>query len=1029
MPTSQVPLVRIENAPSETAAPADKSVPGRKQLDIAQLRQRLEKQDGPSYWRSLEELSQSPEFTELLHREFPENATEWADGFSRRNFIKLMGASLAFGGLTACTIQPDEKIVPWVRAPENLIPGKPLYYASAASFGGIGTGILVESHMGRPTKVEGNPDHPSNLGSSDAVLQASILDLYDPDRAQAVTNAGHISTWGRFVQALSQHVEILRLKHGEGLRILTGAVTSPTLGRQLQTLLKALPKAGWHQYDPAHNDNAIAGSQLAFGRALDTVHDLARAKIVVSLDADFMQMGPAAVRHARDFMQRRSSAVKSGADAKSLNRLYTVEVTPSATGSVSDHRAALDSGRIEAFAAGLAQALGASMPALIRRSISETGNFEDPTGWIPALAEDLRANRGASVVMAGAQQSAEVHALAHVINNALGNVGSTVHYIDPIEVEPTDHDASLRRLVDDMNAGEVEALVILGVNPVYEAPSDVNFASALDKVDFRVQLSSHQDETSKLSHWHVPESHYLEGWSDVRSFDGTATIVQPLIQPLYNSRSAHDLLAVLGGQGGKPVLDIVKETWSNNGALGSGDFDRNWQIALHNGLVDGTRGEAQRVSLQSLSLPSEFGQPLDAEEATEVLLRPDAYLGTGRNANNGWLQETPRPITKLTWDNAALVSPITAQRLGVSNQQVLTITAAGNTLAIPAWIVPGQADGVVVVHLGYGREAAGHVGNGVGANANRIRSTGWKVAGATVAKTFDKHPLACTQDHYSMEGRHLVRHADAAHYRAHPNFAHEEAHEFPAELTLYDSYDYQAPNQGGMTIDLSACIGCNACSVACQSENNIPIVGKDEVLNAREMSWIRIDRYYTDVDDPEILHQPIPCQQCENAPCELVCPVTATSHSEEGLNDMVYNRCVGTRYCSNNCVYKVRRFNFLQYSDRETESLKLQRNPDVTVRSRGVMEKCTYCVQRINAARIDTKKSGGGAIPDGAVQTACQQACPTQAIAFGNVADPESQVSQLKATKRNYGILTELNTKPRTTYLARVNNPNPDIRS
>ena len=986
----------------------------RKSLDLPALRTRLSEVQGPEYWRSLDELAQTEEFRELVEREFPEQADTMPDEMSRRRFVQLMGASLAFGGLVNCTIQPAEHIVPFVRAPENMIPGKPLFYATAAPLGGVGTGVLVESHMGRPTKIEGNPHHPGSLGSSDAITQARILELYDPDRAQVVKNAGHISTWGNFVTQLNQQLDVQRLKGGSGLRILTETITSPTLGHQLSGLLDAFPEAEWHQYEPTNGDSSRDGALQAFGEPVNTIYAFDKAKVVLSLDSDFLFSGAGNVRHARDYATARR-------DAKP-NRLYAVEGHPSVTGSVADHRLALDGGQIEAFAMALASALGVEMDSL------SASSFADEAGWLPALAADLRRNKGASVVIAGEQQSPAVHAIAHAINEALGNVGRTVRYTAPLEVESVNQQDSIARLVADMNAERVEVLLILGGNPVYNAPADLDFAGAMEKVPFRAQLHLFENETTARCHWHVPESHFLESWSDIRAYDGMVTIMQPLIEPLYNGRSAHEMIGLLVGQSGQPTLTTLRKYWEQQPALAAGSFDANWKTAVHDGVVRDTRLPDRHPKLRKpLRIPATAGQQLGDEEL-ELQLRPDPSIWDGRFANNGWLQETPRPITKLTWDNAALVSPATADRLGLSNEQIVRLsTDAATTVSAPVWIVPGQAEKVVTLHLGYG-QTAGRVGGGNGVDAYEMLTgeNGWNVRGVSLSKTFETSPLASTQDHHSMEGRGLVRHADLDHYRKNPNFAHDGFHEPADDFSLYPKRPYEG-NQWGMAIDLTACIGCNACSVACQAENNIPIVGKEEVLNGREMSWIRIDRYYTDdLDDPTILHQPVPCQQCETAPCEVVCPVTATSHSEEGLNDMVYNRCVGTRYCSNNCPYKVRRFNWHQYADRESPSLKLGRNPDVTIRARGVMEKCTYCTQRINAARIESKKSGSP-IADGQIETACQQACPTQAIAFGNINDADSEVSKWKSSPLNYGILAELNTRPRTTYLARVKNPNPDI--
>ncbi len=1000
--------------------------PSRKRLDLPQLRKTLTGRSGQQYWRSLDELADSTEFRELLHREFPEDASTWSDGFSRRNFLKLMSASLAFGGLTGCTIQPEEKIVPWIRAPENALPGRPLYYATAAAVGGLAVGLLAESHMGRPTKLDGNPEHPASLGATHPTVQASILDLYDPDRSQTVKNAGRISTWGGFIQGLAPTLASLQAEKGAGLRILTGSVTSPTLGAQLQNILRSMPEARWHQFDPTRGDGAELGSRQAFGESVNTYYDLSRADVVLSLDADLFLEGPAAMRYARDFMRRRTEALH-GPAAAIPNRLYVAETSPSSTGSIADHRLALDSGGLEAMAAALAGRLGVDVQF-------EGGDhgFDDAAGWVAAVAGDLEAHRGASAVIVGPHQSSALHALAHAINQKLGNTGRTVHHTEPVEISPADHAADLRDLVLDMKAGQVELLLIIGSNPVFAAPAELGFSAAMDKVTLRAHVGAYEDETAQLCHWHVPQSHFLESWSDLRAHDGTVTIVQPLIHPLYPTRSAHEVVAVIGGNSGKPVVDMVKERWAGDPLFANdSDFDTTWQKALHDGAIPGTSLDDRAVQVRSLRLRAGFGTSLDPESDIEFALRPDPFLGAGANSNNGWLQETPRPVHKLTWDNAAIVSPAMAERLGVSNEQVIRIAAAGGQVEAPIWIVPGQADGVITTHLGFGRTRGGRVADGVGFNASAVRSASgsWSTTDVSVVKTYDQVKLACTQDHQSMEGRALVRQGDLQHFQEHPHFAHEDfGHEFPEDLTLYDGHDYTAPNQWGMAIDLTACMGCNACAVGCQSENNIPIVGKEEVLNGREMPWIRIDRYFSDLDDPEILHQPIPCQQCENASCELVCPVTATSHSVEGLNDMVYNRCVGTRYCSNNCPYKVRRFNWLQYVDRETETLKMGRNPDVTVRSRGVMEKCTYCVQRLNSARVAAKIANGeGRVGGDAVQTACQQACPTGAISFGNLTDADSQVSRMKKSPLNYGILTDLNMKPRTTYLARVKNPNPKI--
>lgn len=983
-------------------------------LDLAAIKADLAQTKGRKFWRSLEELAQTEQFKEFLHREFPQGASEWNDAVSRRSFLKLMGASLALAGLTACS-GPVEKIVPYVRAPEEIIPGQPLFFATARLLGGYATGLLVESHMGRPTKAEGNPDHPASLGSTDVFAQASILTLYDPDRSKVVSQAGLLSTWQAFQNALNIELEAQRRSNGAGLRILTETVTSPTLADQLKTVLETFPQAQWHQYEPVNRDQVKAGAELAFGKFVETHYQFDQANVVLALDADFMRPGdPGHLRYTRDFMSRRR--VRDG--ETDMNRLYVVENTPSITGSVADHRLPIRSGQIEGFARALAQALGVLDG---QSSLDETQNR-----WVEAIAGDLQQNEGASIVVAGPEQTPVVHALAHAINETLGNVGNTVLYTEPVEANPVIQTESLRKLVDDMNAGQVELLLIISGNPVYDAPPEFEFAQAMTNVTFKVHMGLYEDETSFLCNWHIPQSHYLESWSDARAFDGTVTIMQPLIAPLYDSRSAHELLDVLTGPTGRSNQEMVREYWQNESS--AANFDQFWQQALHDGLVPDSAFSTISVSLADLSSAvSQAGS--DETTGLEINFRPSPNIWDGQFANNGWLQELPQPFTKLTWDNAALISPAMAAELGLSNGDVITLAYQGRTVEAPVWVMPGHATGSVTVFLGYGRKRVGDIGRGVGFDAYAIRPADapWFASGLEVNPTGSRYELVTTQDHHNMEGRNLVRVGTLAEYQDHPEFVHEMEHH-GEELSLYPDVEYNG-NAWGMTIDLTVCNGCNACVVACQSENNIPIVGKTQVSNGREMHWIRLDHYYEgDLDNPASYHQPLTCMQCENAPCEVVCPVAATVHSAEGLNDMVYNRCVGTRYCSNNCPYKVRRFNFLQYNDLDIPTFKLMHNPDVTVRSRGVMEKCTYCVQRINAARIDSKKENRP-IRDGEIVTACQQACPTQAIVFGNINDPDSKVTQAKAHPLNYSLLAELNTRPRTTYLARLRNPNPELET
>ena len=963
-------------------------------------------------WRSLDELAEGEALPTFGQRALPFFTAAWHDPVSRRHFLQLMGASLALAGLNACTRQPEERIVPYARSPEALLPGQPLFFATALPLSGFATGVLAESHMGRPTKIEGNAQHPASLGATDVFMQAAVLSLYDPDRSQTVQQAGRVRTWNTLLTVLQSALEAQRLTAGAGLRILTETVTSPTLAQQLQQLRTLFPQALWHQYEPVGRDAARAGARLAFGEDVQTTYRLDQAQVVLALEADVLASGPGHLAYARTFMRHRQ--VWQG--QATMHRLYVVESTPSLTGASADHRLPLRASEIAGFARAVAQALGGDTPP---------GPSSPYATWVTAIAQDLQQHRGTSLVVAGEAQPPLVHALAHAINHGLGNVGQTVLYTDPVEADPVDQVASLQQLVSDMAAGKVELLVILGGNPVYTAPADLHFPEHLPKVKLRVHLGLYDDETSALCHWHVPEAHALETWSDGRAYDGTVSLMQPLIAPLYGGKSAHELLAVLMGQSERTSYQIVREYWQNQ--YRGDDFATFWHTTLHDGVMAGTalpprtptyRGEevaALTASMGSAPVP----------QTLELVFRPDATLWDGRFANNGWLQELPEPLTKLTWDNAALVSPATAERLTLRNGDVIELRYEGRMVQAPVWIAPGQADGMVALALGYGRWRAGRLGTGVGANAYALRTsrTLWFATGLEVRPTGARHTLATTQHHHSMEGRHLVRVGTLEQFVAQPQFVHDMAHAAAKPLSLHPTHTYEG-YAWGMAIDLSTCLGCNACTIACQAENNIPIVGKDEVARGREMHWIRIDRYYHGgLDNPATYHQPVPCMHCENAPCEVVCPTAATVHSDEGLNDMVYNRCIGTRYCANNCPYKVRRFNFLQYADYDTPSLKLLHNPDVTVRTRGVMEKCTYCVQRITAARIAAEKADRP-IRDGEVITACQAACPTQAIVFGNVNDPQSQVAQMQASPLNYGLLAELGTRPRTTYLARLRHPN-----
>jgi MoCo/4Fe-4S cofactor protein with predicted Tat translocation signal len=993
-------------------------------LDLAAIRAHLAAVQGPQYWRSLEEVAMTEEFQGFLQREFPHQVPEWHDGLSRRRFLQLMAASLALAGVTACAPAPAEKIMPYVRAPEEVIPGRPLYYATAVPHSGFAMGVLAESHMGRPTKIEGNPQHPASLGATDAFAQASILSLYDPDRSQAVTYAGRINSWGTFLGAITRALDEQRRQEGRGLRVLTETVVSPTLAHQLQELLGRFPAAKWHQYEPVNQGNVWEGTRLAFGTSVEPYYRFDEAEVILCLDADFLSGEPGHVRYAHDFTGRRR--VWQG--QKTMNRLYVVESTHSTTGAIADHRLALRPSDIAVFACLLAQQLGVDIGPNAESSARGAPLAGQHARWLRAVADDLRGHQGAGLVIAGMQQPPIVHALAHAMNQALGNVGRTLFYTDPNAAQPVDQMASLRELAADMEAGLVDLLVIVGGNPIYTAPADLRFAERLAKVKLRVHLGLYEDETAALCHWHIPETHYLEAWGDVRAPDGTVAIIQPLIKPLYGGRSAHELIAVLMGELNPSGYQIVRDHWRR--FLPAESFEQFWRTALHDGIMAGTARSPRQVEWRGGQIDARqlLASPPQPPATLELSFQPDPTVWDGRFANNGWLQELPKPITKLTWDNAALLSPATAERLGLSNEDVVELRYQGRAVQAPVWIMPGHAEGAATVSLGYGRWRAGQVGTGMGFNAYALRTSvaPWTAVGVEVRKTGASHRLASTQHHHSMEGRNVVRVGSLSGYLAHPEFLHEGGHAPQPLPSLYPSFEYPG-YAWGMAIDLNVCIGCNACVIACQAENNIPVVGKEEVVRGREMHWLRIDRYYKGgLDTPETYFQPVPCMHCEKAPCELVCPVGATVHSAEGLNDMTYNRCVGTRYCSNNCPYKVRRFNFFQYADFDTESLKLLHNPNVTVRSRGVMEKCTYCVQRINAARIQAEKEQR-TIADGGVVTACQQACPTGAIIFGNINDAGGQVAKMKATPLNYGLLAELNTRPRTTYLARLRNPNPAL--
>jgi molybdopterin-containing oxidoreductase family iron-sulfur binding subunit len=1002
--------------------------PGKKdKLDLASATAEIQKKNGPEFWRSLEELAGKPEFKEMMHREFPKGASEWLDAVSRRGFLKLMGSSLALAGMTACTRQPLEPIVPYVRQPEELVPGRPMFYATAFTLGGYATPLLVTSREFRPIKIEGNDRHPASQGGTDVYAQASLLDMYDPDRSQNVLYMGDISTWSTMVGALQGPLSAQKALGGAGIRVLSRNFSSPTMIDQMQQFQKAYPQAKWHFYEPVNRDNVYEGARMAFGQPVETTYDLSKADVIVSLDADFLSAGfPGTTRYARDFAARRDP------DSEKMSRLYVIESTPSATGAKADHRLGIKASEIERFA----RLMLATLSSVKEVSENVGSVFNDKEREFAAAAfNDLFGHRGSSVLIVGDHQPPEVHALAHDINSRCGNVGKTVFYSDPVLANTANSNDSLKELVADMRAGKVDLLVILGGNPVYDAPADFGFADVLKNtnIPLRVHLGLQNDETAELCHWHVNETHYLEAWGDTRAYDGSVCIVQPLIAPLYNGKSALEVTAFLAEQSQANGYEVVQNYWKTKHA--GADFDMWWRKSVEQGFIDGTASQPKQVSAKSTNVSSSSSMLPQGE--IEINFRRDPSIYDGQFANNGWLQELPKPMSKMTWDNPLLMSPRMAEQMKIASKDMVRVEINGKSLDLPVWIQAGHPDNSVTIFLGYGRRMAGRVGNEVGFDIYPLRysATPW-IASGKVTKIAGTYVLASTQGYQSMDTgdgeRPLLKTANLEEYKKEAEFDEEKPKD---NETLYPPYDYKSPSPSGaehyawgMAIDLNKCIGCNNCIIACQSENNIPVVGKEQVNRGRHMHWLRVDAYYEgDRENPKAHFQPVPCMQCENAPCELVCPVGATTHSTEGLNDMIYNRCVGTRYCSNNCPYKVRRFNFFLFQDWDTPQFKMMRNPDVTVRSRGVMEKCTYCVQRITHARIKSEEQNGK-IPDGELQTACQQSCPANAIVFGDINDPNSMVSKWKAKSRNYGLLDDLNTRPRTTYLADIKNPNPELK-
>ena len=1061
-----------------------------------------EPENGVVYWRSLEQLSDTPEFKDWAAREFPAGASDLQDESTRRDFIKLMAAPFALAGLglfgTGCR-RPVEKIIPFTQQPEGYLHGVAQYYATSMPTRAGAVPLLVKSHDGRPVKVEGNKEHPDSNGGTDVFAQASLLNLYDADRARHFRAEGKTISRDEALAKLTALSAAASANGGEGLAFLLERSNSPTRARVQQLVSDKFPKARWFIYEPVDFDIHRAAAKAAYGQDVRPYPQLDKAEVILSLDCDFIGGEEDAQRLIRTFTKGRRIA-KPG---DKMNRLYVAEALMTQTGANADHRLRLSSQGVASLAAVvLAKVRGqeATWPA---------GFSDTDKKWAEECAKDLLQHKGTSLVLAGHRQPLAVHLFAHALNAALGNNGKTIQF----QPAPAPVEDNLGTLASALKAGQVSTLVILGGNPAYNAPADLDWSAAQKKAKTVVRLGYYEDETFAAgASLHLPAAHYLETWGDARTSDGTLVPVQPLIAPLFDGLTDAEVLARLAGLAASTPHALTRETFKalSNG----GNTEEKWKKFLHDGFLAGSAAKPVAVTLdESVVPPAPSAAKAPGADSLEIIFARDYSLDDGRFSNNGWLQELPDPITKITWDNAVLVSRKTAAALGVQNNDVVEIKLGARSVKGPIWIQPGQAEFTVALALGYGREKGGRIANfkptdsplrpskpdgsssrgadflkqdTVGFNAYKLRTTaGVHVAvGATISKTGFISPFACTQDHWSMEGRPIVREANLKQFEKKPDFAKNMDLDAPAHakhipmdpktgqpLGIYKHpYDTHPTlksdvHQWGMSIDLNMCVGCSACVIACQSENNIPIVGKDQVARGREMHWMRIDRYFTGlpnlkrnptgtdvdqakaewIDEPQVVNQPMLCQHCESAPCESVCPVNATAHDEEGLNLMTYNRCIGTRYCSNNCAWKVRRFNFFDYNKRpienlyagpfakkasdEWELLKLARNPDVSVRMRGVMEKCTFCIQRIEQAKIAQKvkvgASGDVAVRDGAVQTACQQACPAEAVVFGNVLDPNSRVSQLKKQARDYTVLGFLDTRPRITYLAKVRNPNP----
>jgi len=989
---------------------------------------------GRTYWRSVEEELHGEAALPHRDQEFPPGAFDVPKGFARRDFLQLMGASVALAGLTACTEKPVERILAYTKTPDGMVPGNPTHYATALVQDGMALGVLATSWEGRPTKVEGNPTHPVSRGTTGPHAQAELATLYDPFRARVLKERGAGRSWRGFREAIRYRSAAWGKDGGAGVRFLLGPTSSPLIASLRDSILQRFPKARFHAWSATPRDAIYEGTTLAFGKPLEPHPAIEKADVILSLDADFLEARADTVDQNLGFANRREPG-----HARGLNRLYVVEPRFSITGGMADHRLRLRSADIEAFALALAAELGKTLPALAGYR-SPTAFTGERVKFVAAVAKDLASKRGTSLVLAGERQTALTHAVTHAINAGLGNVGTTVTFTEPAVLDTATGRTGWQALLDELRAGTVDTLVITAWNPVFTAPGDVDLVGLLKRVPNAVYLGLHDDETSQVVNWFLPASHPFESWGDARSREGTLSIVQPLIQPLFGGISEAELLGTFLTDEAKPY-DRLKALHASRAR---GDFDTEWETWLSTGVVPGGASAAVIPALEAERVLAAASQARPAAPGLELDLVHDYKILDGRYALNSWLQELPDPITKMTWDNVAQLGPGLAKQLEVESGDLLLLSVSGRSVQVPAWVQPGHSDEAITLSLGYGRkqrtlgvkDADEPVVVGHDVYPLRSAARPWFATGLEVKKVGRKYPLSHTQVHNTTDGRPIALMQSLEEFEKHPEAAELRP---PVKLgnkalpgsvlpSVQVAVDYSKQQyKWAMAVDMSRCTGCSACVMACQAENNIPVVGKYQVGRGREMHWIRMDRYYSGpVESPQMVNQPMFCQHCETAPCEYVCPVNATVHSDEGLNDMVYNRCIGTRYCSNNCPYKVRHFNYLHWTQDKSQVEKMLMNPDVTVRARGVMEKCTYCVQRIERTRI-TARLENRTIGDGELRTACQQACPTGALTFGSLHDPNSNVSQRHTDPRRFDVLHELNTRPRTVYLTKIKNPNPEL--